>query len=278
MAEITTAMVKELREATGAGILESRNALSEAQGDFDKAVQLLRERGLSKAAKKADRTANQGVIVSQIEHDGHLGAMIELNCETDFVARNEKFQALANQLVKLAVESGVGSAEELLTQQIDGKPVQQMLTEAIAAIGENIQLRRVARFEAADGDAITSYIHMGGRIGVLLEIGGSNHALAHDLALQIAASSPRYVHTDEVPQDVKDSETAIYRAQLAEDKKPEQVKDKIVQGKLDKYLDEIVLLRQPFIKDPNKTIQQLLKETDGQVAVRRFARFELGVA
>jgi elongation factor Ts len=251
MAEITTALIKELRETTGAGILESRNALQEAEGSLEKAVQLLRERGLAKAIKKADRSVNEGTIVSQLEEGNRLGAMIELNCET-------------------------ASPDALLAETVNGQTVQQMLTEAIATIGENIQLRRVARFAAANGDYITSYIHMGGRIGVLLEIGGADKTLAHDLALQIAASSPRYVHADEVPASVTDAERAIYKTQLAEDKKPEHIKDKIVQGKVDKFLDEIVLLRQPFIKDPNKTVQQLLNAANGQVGVRRFARFELG--
>ena len=276
MAEITTAMVKELREATGAGILETRNALKEAAGDFDRAVQLLRERGLAKAAKKADRTANQGIIMSELEQHGHLGAMLELNCETDFVARNDQFQDLASKLVKLAVESGADSVEALLDQSLDGRTVKALLTDSIATIGENIQLRRVARFEAAEHGFITSYIHMGGRIGVLLEISGANEELAHDIALQIAAASPRFVHSDEVPADVTEAERSIYRTQMAEDKKPDHIKERIVQGKVDKFLDEIVLLRQPFIKDPNKTVQQLLKEGAGDVTVRRFARFELG--
>ena len=276
MAEITTAMVKELREATGAGILETRNALKEAEGDFDRAVQLLRERGLAKAAKKADRTANQGIVMSELEHHGKVGAMLELNCETDFVARNDQFQDLASRLVKLAVESGADSAEALMDLSLDGRPVKALLTESIATIGENIQLRRVARFEAAEHGFITSYIHMGGRIGVLLEISGANESLAHDIALQIAAASPRFVHSDEVPADVTEAERSIYRTQMAEDKKPDHIKERIVQGKVDKFLDEIVLLRQPFIKDPNKTVQQLLKDMGGDVTVRRFARFELG--
>ncbi len=276
MAEITTAMVKELREATGAGILETRNALKEAEGDFDRAVQLLRERGLAKAAKKADRTVNQGSVMSELEQHGHVGAMLELNCETDFVARNDQFQDLASRLVKLAAESGADSAEALMDQSLDGRQVKALLTESIATIGENIQLRRVARFEAAEHGFITSYIHMGGRIGVLLEISGANEELAHDIALQIAAASPRFVHSDEVPADVTEAERGIYRTQMAEDKKPDHIKERILQGKVDKFLDEIVLLRQPFIKDPNKTVQQLLKEAAGNVTVRRFARFELG--
>lgn len=276
MAEITTAMVKELREATGAGILESRNALKEADGSFDRAVQLLRERGLAKAAKKTDRAANQGIILSQIEDHSHVGAMVELNCETDFVARNERFVALAEQLVKLAVESGADSADALLEQTLDGKTVKAALSEAVATIGENIQLGRVARFEAAPHDFITSYIHQGGRIGVLLELHGANEGLAHDLALQVAASSPRFVHTDEAPESLLEPERHIYRAQLADEKKPDHIKERIVQGKIDKFLDEIVLMRQPFIKDPAKSVEQLLKDAGGSIAIRRFARFEIG--
>ena len=143
MAEITTAMVKELREATGAGILETRNALKEAEGDFDRAVQLLRERGLAKAAKKADRTVNQGIVMSELEQHGHVGAMLELNCETDFVARNDQFQDLASRLVKLAVESGSDSAEALLDKSLDGRSVKALLTESVATIGENIQLNMI---------------------------------------------------------------------------------------------------------------------------------------
>ncbi len=275
MTEITTAMVKELREATGAGILESRNALRESSGDFDQAVQLLRERGLSKAAKKADRTANQGLIISRIENDAALGVMVELNCETDFVARNERFQELANLVADLVVATGADTPDEILELKVEGRAVKDLITDAVAVIGENIQLRRVARFEAAPGGFITSYIH-GGRIGVLAEISGANEALAHDLALQIAASSPRYLVADEVPEEVLEAERHIYWAQLADDPKPDAVKTKIVAGRVDKYLEEIVLVRQPYIKDPGKSIQQLLKEADGNVTVRRFARFELG--
>lgn len=271
-------MVKELREATGAGILESRNVLKEADGDFDTAVRLLRERGLSKAAKKADRVADQGVIVSRIENGGTLGAMIELNCETDFVARTERFQELANMLANLVIDQGLNSADDVLATSVDGRAVKDLLTDAVAVIGENIQLRRVARFEAAPGGCVTSYIHAGGRIGVLAEIVGANDELAHDLALQIAASTPRYVQSDEVPAELVEAERAIYRAQLVEDKKPDHVKEKIVAGRVDKYLDEIVLLRQAFIKDLGKTIQQLMKESGADVQVRRFARFELGAA
>ena len=276
MAEITTAMVKELREATGAGILESRNALKEAEGVFDKAVQILRERGLAKASKKQDRTANQGVIIAHLENDDTVGAMVELNCETDFVARTERFQALAAQLAKLAVDRKIDTAEALLEEKVDGRTVKDLVTEAIAAIGENIQIRRVARFTASNGDYITSYIHGGGRIGVMLEIGSAPKDLAHDLALQIAASSPRYVTSEEVPGEVTDAERHIYVAQLVDDKKPDNVKAKIVDGRVEKFLDEIVLLRQPYVKDPSKSVQQLLKDAGIPAEIRRFARFELG--
>ncbi len=276
MAEITTAMVKELREATGAGILESRNALKEAEGVFDKAVQILRERGLAKASKKQDRTANQGVIIAHLENDDTVGAMIELNCETDFVARTDRFQDLAAQLAKLAVDHKIDTAEALLEEKVDGRTVKDLITEAIAAIGENIQLKRVARFTATNGDYITSYIHGGGRIGVMLEIGSAPKDVAHDLALQIAASSPRYVTSEEVPGEVTDAERKIYLAQIAEEKKPDNVKAKIVDGRVEKFLDEIVLLRQPYVKDPSKSVQQLLKDAGIPAEVRRFARFELG--
>lgn len=276
MAEITTAMVKELREVTGAGILESRNALQEAQGNMDKAIQLLRERGLAKAAKKQDRTANQGVVITLIENDGRHGAMVELNCETDFVARNERFQTLANTLVNLVANRKIDSVDALLAESVNGKTVKDMLTEAVAAIGENIQVRRVARFEAPEGHYITEYTHMGGRIGVLLQVAGASPELAHDIALQVAASAPRYLTAEEAPAEMIESERAIYRAQMADEKKPDHIKEKILQGKVEKYLDEIVLLRQPFIKDPNKTVQQLMREGGDGAQVTRFARFELG--
>ncbi|MFN8470683.1 MAG: translation elongation factor Ts [Anaerolineae bacterium] len=276
MAEITTAMVKELREATGAGILESRNALKEAEGEFDKAVQILRERGLAKASKKQDRTANQGVVFAHLEKEDTVGAMIELNCETDFVARTDRFQALAEQLAKLAVDREIDTADALLAEQVDGRSVKDLLTDAIATIGENIQLRRVARFAATNGDYITSYIHGGGRIGVMLEIGSASPEVAHVLTLQIAASSPRWVTAEDVSAEVVDSERNIYLAQMADEKKPDNIKAKIVEGKVEKFLDEVVLLRQPYVKDPTKSVQQLLDEEEVPVQVRRFARFELG--
>ncbi|NJN93418.1 MAG: translation elongation factor Ts [Anaerolineales bacterium] len=240
---ITTEDIKLLRESTGAGILDCKKALQETEGDIDQAIEFLRKKGLAAASKKASREANDGQVNSHISADGLLGVLVEVNCETDFVARTEDFQAFVAALVQqVAHQADAVNVETLLASPFindSSKTVAEKLTETIAKLGENMIVRRVARFELpTDGGMLDSYIHTGGRVGVLVDVAGGSASnskfagLVHDVALQIAAAAPRYVSSDDVPAEAIESEKNIYRAQLAEDKKPDNIKERIVEGKL----------------------------------------------
>ncbi|MFQ5576852.1 MAG: translation elongation factor Ts, partial [Anaerolineae bacterium] len=251
---VTTAMIKELREATGAGILDSKKALEAAGGNFDQAVEHLREKGLAKAAKKASREANEGLI-TVIVTDAQA-SLIEVNCETDFVARTDDFKALTGALAQQVFHNpDLTSADKLLAanyQADPGKTVANVLQETISKLGENIVVRRLERYTRQGPGVIDGYVHLGGRIGVLVELGVEEAAaegetlsgLAHDLALHIAAANPRYLRKEEIPDDVIAVETKIYMAQLAQENKPEHIKAKIVQGRLNKLYKEVCLLEQ----------------------------------
>lgn len=290
---ITTEDIKLLRESTGAGILDCKKALQETDGDIDQAIEFLRKKGLAAASKKASREANDGQVSSHISADGLLGVLVEVNCETDFVARTEDFQAFVSALVQqVANQADAGNVETLLASPFindSSKTVAEKLTETIAKLGENMIVRRVARFELpADGGILDSYIHTGGRVGVLVDVAGGSASdskfagLVHDVALQIAAAAPRYVSPDDVPAEAIEAEKNIYRAQLAEDKKPDNIKERIIEGKLKKWYEEVALVEQPFVKDNDLTIARLLekhsKELGSEIKVRRFARFELGAS
>lgn len=285
---ISTADIKQLREATGVGILDCKKALQESEGDIDQAIELLRKRGLASAAKKTNREANEGLISAWVSDDGQTGVLIEVNCETDFVARTDDFKEFVDALVRqLVAQANIDSAEALLAApSIDdgSQTVQERLTETIAKLGENIIVRRVARLHV-DGGLVDNYIHIGGRVGVLVAMTGEAGSdgfveLLHDLALQIAAVAPRYVSEAEVPAEVIEAEKEIYRAQLAEENKPADIKERIIEGKVKKWYSEVTLLNQVFVKDNNLTIAQLLKnkskELGSGLTVQSFARFELG--
>lgn len=285
---ISTADIKQLREATGVGILDCKKALQESEGDIDQAIELLRKRGLASAAKKTNREANEGLISAWVSDDGQTGVLIEVNCETDFVARTDDFKEFVDALVRqLVAQANIDSAEALLAApSIDdgSQTVQERLTETIAKLGENIIVRRVARLHV-DGGLVDNYIHIGGRVGVLVAMTGEAGSdgfveLLHDLALQIAAVAPRYVSEAEVPAEVIEAEKEIYRAQLAEENKPADIKERIIEGKVKKWYSEVTLLNQVFVKDNNLTIAQLLKnkskELGSDLTVQSFARFELG--
>lgn len=290
---ITTEDIKLLRESTGAGILDCKKALQETDGDIDQAIEFLRKKGLAAASKKASREANDGQVSAHISADGQLGVLVEVNCETDFVARTEDFQNLVAALLQqVASQADAANVETLLAAPFIGdssKTVTEKLTETIAKLGENMVVRRVARFELpAEGGILDSYIHTGGRVGVLVDVAGGSAGnskfagLVHDIALQIAAASPRYVSPADVPAEAIEAEKNIYRAQLAEDKKPDNIKERIIEGKLKKWYEEVALVEQPFVKDNDLTIAKLLekysKELGSEIKVRRFARFELGVS
>jgi elongation factor Ts len=287
-------MIKELREATGAGILDSKKALEANDGNFDKAVEFLREKGLASAAKKSSREANDGLVAARISEDGSTGAMIEVNCETDFVARTDDFSEFVKQLLQQAFSQPVyASVDAFLASSVNGsadQTVAEAVKEAIGKLGENIIVRRLVKY-ALDGEGtVDAYIHSNNRVGVLVELQTEGtptdrsalQELAHDVALQIAAANPQYVSPDEVPANIVEEERKIYLAQLAEDKKPEEIKARIVDGRLKKFYQEVTLLEQSFGKDDSLSIHKLLqqaKKTVGTpVTIRRFSRFEIGVS
>ena len=282
MAAISAQSVKELRDKTGAGMMDCKKALADAGGDGEKAGELLRERGLAKAVKREGRDTSEGAIGMALS--GGVGAMVELGCETDFVAKNEKFQALAKNLADAVLaDASLDSADALLAAEVDGEKVEARIQSAIGTIGENIVAKRVARLE---GDRVGGYVHLGGKLGVLVALEGVGgepvQALARDLAMHVAAAdpSPLAVDRDGVPSELVDKERVLFRRQAEQEGKPEGVIDKIVEGKVNKYYKEIVLVEQPFVKDPDRKVKALLtdvgKEAGGDLRVAGFRRFKLG--
>jgi elongation factor Ts len=282
VAAISAQLVKELRDKTGAGMMDCKKALADAGGDGEKAGELLRERGLAKAVKREGRETSEGAIGMALS--GGAGALVELGCETDFVAKNEKFQALAKSLAEAVVaDASLDSADALLAAEVDGEKVEARIQSAIGTIGENIVAKRVARLE---GDLVGGYVHLGGKLGVLVALEGVGgepvQALARDLAMHVAAAdpSPLAVDRDGVPSDLVDKERVLFRRQAEQEGKPEGVIDKIVEGKVNKYYKEIVLVEQPFVKDPDRKVTALLvdvgKEAGGDLRVAGFRRFKLG--
>lgn len=271
MMQISAALVKELRERTGSGMMECKKALQETQGDIEAAIELMRKTGLAKADKKVGRVASEGLIT--ISQGDKASAMVEVNCETDFVSKGEDFQQFARSVADLILNHTPADKETLLAMSLEGdKSIDQVRRELVAKVGENIDVRRFTFFTTQDG-VLNSYLH-GTRIGVLVELKGGDKQLAKDIAMHIAASKPICVHSDQVPADVLAKEREIYTAQALESGKPVHIVEKIVEGRLHKYLQEVTLLGQSFVKDPDRSIKQLLKEAKADVI--RFERFELG--
>lgn len=273
MAQITAAIVKELRERTGAGMMDCKKALVATEGDMEKAIDFLREKGLSQAAKKAGRVAAEGAVVAHVAEDGKIGAIVEVNCETDFVGKNENFQALAKSIAAKVVADNPADVDALLASEIDGKAVKDLVTEAIAKIGENISVRRFVRYESAEGK-VYSYIHAGGKIGVLVDMKGGDAELGKDVAMQVAAANPQFLNRNEVPSSELEHEKDILTEQARNEGKPENIIEKMVLGRINKYYKEVCLVDQEFIKDGDLTISKLLKSKNADVS--RFARFQLG--
>ncbi len=272
---ITASQVKDLREKTGAGMMDCKKVLTETDGDMEKAIELLRERGIAKAAKKSGRIAAEGLVESYISEDGKVGAVVEVNAETDFVAKNEEFKTFVASVAKQVVEKNPKDLDDLLAQEsIDeaGKTVKDVLTDKIAKIGENMNIRRFARFESAG--LLESYIHGDGKIAVLVNMKGGDHEVAKDVCMQIAAARPEYLNEASVPEDRLNKEKEILKAQTMNEGKPEAIAEKIVQGRIRKFFEEVCLVDQPFVKDPNKKVSELLKEHNAEVT--EFARFEKG--
>jgi len=272
---ITAAQVKELRERTGSGMMECKKALVDAAGDMDEAIETLRKTGLAKADKKAGRVAAEGLIAVGISEDGRSAALVEVNCETDFVARKTEFQDFANAIARRILAGKPADIEALLVMPLgDGEEtgIELARKSLIASIGENINLRRFVRRDATKG-TLAHYQH-GVRIGVLVELQGGDAGLARDIAMHIAASRPQYVSEAEVPREVIEKEREIFAAQAQASGKPANIIEKMVDGRIRKFLAEITLVGQPFVKDPDRTVGQLLK--DAGASVTGFERMELG--
>ncbi|MDH3520601.1 MAG: translation elongation factor Ts [Myxococcales bacterium] len=283
MAEISAKAVKSLREQTGAGMMDCKRALSEAQGDVEKAIEVLRERGLAKAGKREGRATSEGVIAIALE--GRRSGMVELGCETDFVARTEDFTGLAEALARIAArDAAVTTPQALLDASIAAEKVSERITAAIAKLGENVVVKRVARLEVEGEGVIGGYVHAGAKLGVLVSLAAQNpgaevEALAKDLAMHVAAADPTPVAVtrDGVSQAFLAKEREIFRKQALQEGKPEKVVDRIVEGKINKVVAEICLVEQAFVKDPDKSVGDLLKQA-GEVRVVAFERFKLGQA
>lgn len=270
---ITASMVKDLRTQTGAGMMDCKKALVEAEGDIAKAVDILREKGLSQAAKKASRVTAEGAVGSAVSEDGKTGTILEVNCETDFVGTNEDFRNLAASIADQILAVNPADVEALLDSEIDGKKVRDLVTEAVAKIGENISVRRFVRYESAEGK-VYSYIHGGGKIGVLVEMIGADDELGKDIAMQVAAANPSYLDRTQVSQAEIDHEKEVLAVEARNEGKPENIIEKMVIGRINKYYKEVCLVDQEFIKDGDLTISKLLKSKNASVV--RFARYQLG--
>lgn len=284
---ITAATVKELRERTSAGMMDCKRALEACSGDMEKAIEYLREKGLAAAAKKSGRVAKQGLILGKVE--GKKASLIEVNCETDFVAKNDDFQKWVGELASLIIDKQLTQVEDLLAQPYAQGTVQSELTNKIATIGENMGIRRLAYYDVEPTSILDLYIHGGGKIGVLIELSLSdaqyaNHEkvkeLIHDLALQIAASRAQFIDSHEVSAELIAKEREIYLAQAINEGKPANIAERMVEGRIRKFFEEICLLNQAFVKDADLTIAKLLakvaKEVGCDISVKSFTRFEIG--
>ena len=272
---VTASLVKELREKTGAGMMDCKKVLTETDGDMEKAIELLRERGIAKAAKKSGRVAAEGLVEAVVSEDGKSGAVIEVNSETDFVAKNEEFKTFVENVANQVLKTNPKDVEELLAQPAmfeEGKTVQEALVGKIATIGENLSIRRFARFESEG--LVEKYIHGDGKIAVLVNMKKGDSTVAKDICMQIAAARPEYVRREEVPEERVAKEMEILKVQTMNEGKPEAIAEKIVQGRIGKFYEEICLVDQVFVKDSSMKVSELLKQKDADVV--EFARFEKG--
>jgi len=281
MAEISAKLVKELRDKTNAGMADCKKALEQSGGDIEKAIEYLRKQGAAAAAKRADREAKEGAVVIASTPDNKLAVMVEVNCETDFVARNEGFLNFANAVAKAALNAKAATLDALLKvtlgSEFDNLPVSQAVEMMTGKLGEKIAVSRVSLIESTDG-VIVSYVHPGAKLASLVHLTGVNgniSTIGKDIAMQVAAAAPIALTRTEVPKEKIEKEAEILREQAKNEGKPAQVIERIVNGRLEKYYQEVVLLDQPFIKDGGKSVAELLKEA-GSVEVKGFARFQLG--
>ena len=271
MANITAAMVKDLRERTGLGMMDCKKALSEAEGDIEKAIDDLRKASGMKAAKKASRVAADGIVITKVASDGNYGVILEVNSETDFVARDESFLSFANDAVEAAFANKDADVPAILASGLEDQR-----EKLVQKIGENINIRRVARLQFADANEgiVENYVHSNNRIAVLISLRGGDESLAKDIAMHIAAVNPMVVRAEDVPEETLSKESEIYSAQARESGKPEEIIEKMISGRLKKFVAEISLLEQQFVKDPDSTISDLLKAAGADVV--DFVRYEVG--
>ncbi len=286
---ITASVVKELRDKTNAGMMDCKKVLTETNGDIDASIKLLRERGIAKAGAKADREANEGIIAADVSSDLTSGILLEVNCETDFVSKNDNFQAFVTEITETLSASSAKDHAAALEISHKGGTLGEYVKTKVLELGENIQLRKYERFEAAPGGVIGSYIHLGGKVGVLIEVGTTKEdtkskpaftELIKDLNLHIAASAPKGLSRDDIPQEIVDAEQDIFAVRLREQGKPENIIPNILKGQLGKFFAESCFLEQGFVKDPDITVTKLLeekgKELGDTITVTRFVRFGLG--
>ncbi|MCL2341909.1 MAG: translation elongation factor Ts [Firmicutes bacterium] len=272
---VTAEQVKDLREKTGAGMMDCKKVLTETDGDMDKAAELLRERGIAKAAKKSDRIAAEGLVYCYVSNDRKIGVILEVNAETDFVAKNDEFRTFVADTAVQIAEKNPANVEELENQisiKDSSKTVKQILTEKIATIGENMTIRRFERFESTG--LVESYIHGDGKIGVLVDFEKGSSELAKDVCMQIAAAKPEYIDRADVPADIVEHEMGILKAQAMNEGKPAEIAEKMVIGRIGKFYGEICLLEQEFVKNPDVKVGKLIEEQGGRIV--RFARYEKG--
>ena len=271
---VTASLVKDLREKTGAGMMDCKKVLTETDGDMEKAAELLRERGIAKAAKKSGRVAAEGIVCSYVSSDKKIGAIVEVNAETDFVAKNEEFKAFVNDVAEIITNTNPADVQALLGTAYKGigKTVQEVLTDKIATIGENMTIRRFARFESEG--LVESYIHGDGKIAVLVDFKKGDSTLAKDVCMQIAAARPEYLKREDVPAEAVNKEMEILKAQAMNEGKPAEIAEKMVQGRIGKFYGEVCLLEQEFVKDSSVKVGALIESKGAEMA--RFARFEKG--
>ncbi len=273
---ISASMVRDLREKTGAGMMDCKKALTETDGDMEKAIEYLREKGITKAAKKSDRVAAEGLVLAYVSEDAKVGAAVEVNSETDFVAKNEEFRTFVESVAKQVALNNPADVEALLNEdsiEMPGKKVSEVLIEKVAKIGENLTIRRFARFETTDG-IVEKYIHGDGKIAVLVNMKNADSELAKDICMQIAAAKPEFLNEEAVPAERLNKEMEILKAQAMNEGKPEEIAEKIVKGRVGKFYSEICLVDQEFVKNPDMKIKDLLASKGAEIV--EFARLEKG--
>jgi len=286
---ITAAIVKELRDKTNAGMMDCKKVLTETNGDLEASIKLLRERGIAKAGAKADRAATEGIIAARVSSDAKSGILLEINCETDFVSRNENFQSFVTEVSDTLAGANAADLDAALATPQGDSTLGDTVKSKVIELGENIQLRKYVRFDAAEGGVVASYIHLGGKVGVLIEVGTTKaesadseafKELIKDLTLHIAASAPKGLSREDIPQSIVDNELDIFRTRLIADGKPANIIENILKGQIGKFFAESCFLEQGFVKDPDIKISALLeakgKELGDTLTVTRFVRFGLG--